>query len=59
MEINIKQALRNYLEDLRYNGLHGNRENLNYVTSGTPEFESDAEMNAYINAIASLLEATA
>ena len=55
MEINIKQALRNYHEDLRYNGLHWDRENLNHMTSGTPEFESDAEMSAYIDAIASLL----
>lgn len=53
--INIKQALRNYHEDLRYNGLYWDRENLNYWTSGTPEFESDADMNAYIDAIASLL----
>lgn len=55
MKITITKALRNYHEDLRYNGLHWDRENLNYNTSGTPEFETDADMNAYIDAIASLL----
>ena len=53
--ITITEALRNYLRDLEYNGVTCDRENLNYVTEGTPEFETDAEMNAYIDAIASLL----
>ena len=55
MKITINAALRNYLEDLRYNGHYWNRENLNYCSSGTPEFEDDAAMDAYIKAIASLI----
>ena len=55
MKITIKKALANYYEDLRYNGHHWDRENLNYWSSGTPEFEDDAAMDAYINAIASLI----
>ena len=55
MKITITEALRNYHEDLRYNGRYWDRENLNYYTSGTPEFETDADMDAYIDAIASLL----
>tara|TARA_R110000787_G_scaffold8219_1_gene27355 strand:- start:240 stop:425 length:186 start_codon:yes stop_codon:yes gene_type:complete len=55
MKITIKAALSNYLEDLRYNGRYWDRENLNYFSSGTPEFEDDAVMNEYIDAIASLI----
>jgi hypothetical protein len=51
----IKEALRNYLKDLEHNGLHWGRENLNYMTRGTPEFSSDYEMHSYINAIGSLI----
>jgi hypothetical protein len=55
MKITIATALANYYEDLRYNGLYWDRDNINYYSSGTPEFESDADMNAYIDAIRSLL----
>tara|TARA_B110000046_G_scaffold6889_1_gene7300 strand:+ start:61 stop:246 length:186 start_codon:yes stop_codon:yes gene_type:complete len=55
MKITINAALSNYLEDLRYNGRYWDRENLNYFSSGTPEFEDDAAMDAYIKAIASLI----
>ena len=55
MKITINAALRNYLEDLRYQGRFWDRENLNYCSSGTPEFEDDAAMNEYIDAIASLI----
>ena len=55
MKITIATALANYYEDLCYNGLYWDRDNINYYSSGTPEFESDADMNAYIDAIRSLL----
>ena len=55
MKVTIKEALRNYHEDLRFMGRFWDRENLNYNSSGTPEFEDDAAMDAYINAIASLI----
>ena len=55
MNITINEALANYHEDLRYQGRFWDRENLNYCSSGTPEFKDDATMDAYINAIKSLI----
>jgi hypothetical protein len=55
MKITISEALSNYLGDLQYNGRYWDRENLNYFSSGTPEFEDDAAMDAYIKAIGSLI----
>lgn len=51
--ITIQNALANYYGDLRYNGQ--DRETLNCRTSGTPYFETVAEMETYISAINSLL----
>jgi hypothetical protein len=51
----INEALSNYLADLEYNGRRNDRETLNYFSCGTPYFESDEEMNTYIDAIGSLI----
>lgn len=55
MKITVNEALANYYEDLCYNGQHWDLDNLNHITSGTPEFESAADMDAYIASIKSLI----
>ena len=56
MKITINEALANYLEDLSLNGFYRSiNANIDYYSSGTPEFKDDATMDAYINAIKSLI----
>lgn len=62
MNITIKKALANYYEDLRHNKAGydlktWDLETINHHTSGTPCFESGAEMDAYMEALKSLMEA--
>jgi hypothetical protein len=47
----IHYFLRNYLQDLKYHAHLGGCEQVNGMTCGTPEFESDAELLEYISAI--------
>ena len=53
--MNMKDFLKNYLGDLEYISGCG-RESLNHFTSSTPYFETDEEMEEYIQQLRNLLE---
>lgn len=52
----LKKALQNYLEDLKYNATMGGSEQVNVMSNGTPYFDTDKEMETYMDAIASLIK---
>lgn len=52
----VIEALQNYLEDLKYNASMGGSEQVNETTGGTPYFDTEKEMETYINTITSLIK---
>lgn len=46
--LTILEALRNYRQDLRHQDFAGGRENINYNSGGTPEFQTDEELSDYM-----------